>query len=265
MARLLVAYRLVSFMEFLQKLAAGAVGNFDASLITIGVLVAVAWQCLGLAWSRQWFLLPLAIGLSGLGAFLLNPVADSTSLVDLQSFLSRGEFPFLICSLQMLVAGITVWIVIKSRAEPTQEWWRLAIGALHCLPSPLVLAGVLLLQQQWLSLEAGARPEGIGLIVALSLAGLLVLTVCVAMALSPMLRTKLYLLVSLMLLSLAALLTALESSLPSSNSATDWQKSLTEIGIGAAVVFVFLVVGYGIEANSQRSIRTVGLAKREPT
>ena len=252
-------------MEFLQKLAAGAVGNFDASLVTLGALVAMAWQCFGLSWSRQWFLLPLAIGLSGLGAFLLNPVADSTSLVDLHSSLSRGELPFLICSLQMLVAGIAFWFVIRSTDEPTKERWRLFVGAMHCLPSPVVLVGVLLLQQQWLSLEVGARPEGIGLIVALLLATALTLTVCVAMALSPMLRTKLYLLASLILVSLAALLTARESSLPSPTIATGWQKSLIEIGIGAAVVFVFLAIGYGIEADSQRSKRSLDLAKREPT
>jgi hypothetical protein len=250
-------------MDILVKLASGAVGGFDVGLVTLGTLVALVWQCLGLAWSRQWFLMPLAVGLAALGAFLLNPLADSTSLVDLQSALSSGDLPLLICSLQILIAGVSVWMAIKSTAEPNEERWRIGVGALHCLPSPLLIVGVLTLQQQWLSLEVGARPEGVGLLVALSLAGLLVLMVGAGIVLSPLIRTKLYLLASLMLMALAALMTALGRALPSSTNATDWQQKFVEIGVATAFVAIFLLVGYGIEAKRCRTGGSLVLAKRD--
>jgi hypothetical protein len=228
-------------------------GSAESSLLAVGVMLSLAWQSLGLANSRQWFLLPVAVGLTGLAAFLLNPLADATSLVDLQQSLMAGNGLVTLCAIQFTFAATSFWLGIRSAGSDRPEPWELLLGILHSIPVGTVLLGMLFIEQQWLARQIGARPEWVGLSVAVGV-GLLLLLITLMLALLPRrLIRKSHLFSALWLAALAALLTSFDRSLPSVPTEIRSPEMMASNLVGLLVGGVCLAIGFTFERLRSRT------------
>lgn len=136
----------------------------------------------GLARSRQWALLPLALGLTALAGFLINPLADATTSHQLRGMLSSHEVLTSLAIVQMILAASALMIGLRLSAGRPGSWWSLWLGSIHSLPAPALVIAMLFWEHAWLARFVGARPELVGRNVGLGVA--LLLGICTFAAMS---------------------------------------------------------------------------------
>ena len=229
-------------------LGIGGEGVLLAAVFVIA-LVAVAS---GLIWSRQWHLLLIAAGLIGLTGFLLNPLADSQSPLDLRAMLLGPDVLLAACVGQIVLAGAMLTVGLQVVAKPEAARWRIGLAALCCVPQPAVVMGMLLAEQLWLARQLGARPEWVG--VGVSLLTLLLLAICgVSCWLVGRARLASVHLVSSLLLGVAgALWTAVPQTLPATRTEGLAQHGWGSIVPAAIAVGVCLAIGFAWQSWHQR-------------
>lgn len=209
----------------------------------------------GLIWSRQWHMLLIAAGLIGLAGFLLNPLADSQSPLDLRNMLLGPAVLLAACVGQIVLAGAMLAVGLQVAGTPESARWRIALATLCCIPQPAVVMGMLLAEQQWLAQQLGARPEWVG--VGVSLLTLLLLGLCGAVCLLlGRVRLASVNLVSSLLLGVAgALWAAVPQALPATKSDGLAQHGLESLVPACVVVGVLLAIGFAWERWQQRRLQ----------
>lgn len=136
---------------------------------------------IGLARSRQWALLPLALGLTALAGFLINPLADATTSHQLHGMLSSHEVLTWLAIVQMILAASALVVGLRLSPGGREGWWSLWLGSIHSLPAPALIVAMLFWEHAWLARFVGARPELVGRNVGLGVALLLAICTFVAM------------------------------------------------------------------------------------
>lgn len=242
-------------MTFLQELLVNIFQNYETSLLALAFVIAVGSQCAGLLVSRQWFLLPLALGIAGLSGFLLNPLADSNTVLDLQLRFTGADTLLALCAGQFLLSAACLLAVLRSVSGVNRLRWQTVLGLLSCLPSPALLVPLLLVEQQWLASEQGARPElaGIGAGVAVAL---LLLSGCICgRFLKQQIVLRLHISGCLGLCLLAGLLTTLNQSLPDIVPGQTLGQMLQETGVALSIAVVCAGIGFFLGRRDQVQTR----------
>ncbi|RCS47621.1 hypothetical protein DTL42_13940 [Bremerella cremea] len=154
-------------MDVLHGLIHSILNNGDAALLSVGCGVALISLASSFIWSRQWYLLPIPLGLLALTGFLLNPLADSRSAFELRQILLGPDFHLAACVLQIILSAASFAVGLRLVAQPENSRWKVLLASLCCVPQPVVVLSMLLIEQQWLSAQFGARPEWVGTVVPL--------------------------------------------------------------------------------------------------
>jgi hypothetical protein len=241
---------MMTFIHAVQELLlSGQMG----SLVLPMALLCLGQIAIGLGRSRQWYMLPIAALLLGLVGFLINPLADASSLIDLKNQLTSYETLTLLCVCQFMLVSVTAWLnwqVDETRIIASQ---RSAIGLawLAALPAPAVVVAMLLIEQVALTTTPQARPEAVGWEIGLAAAGLLLAFGLVAFAIPPRYLAFPQATVSAALLLSVALLPFLESALPESNRSIDWN-SLSLLAKIAPIGLMLVAVGYVWQSRNSR-------------
>ncbi len=144
--------------------------------------LAVIQAAVGLGRSRQWTLLPLALGLTALAGFLLNPLADASSSHQLRDVLGNHDVLTSLAIVQMVLAAAAIAFSLRLVDGRRTGWWAFGLGVVHTLPAPMLVVAMLFWQQAWLEQAIGARPEVVGRYVGLTCALLLTIGAAAAMA-----------------------------------------------------------------------------------
>ena len=201
-------------------------------------VVALVHSALGLGRARQWYMLPVAFGLLALVGFLLNPIADSNTALDLRSQLTSYEALTTLCVAQFLLASLTLTLSLRleegSRARSSAFW----LSMVQAIPAPVLVIGLLMIEQAQLAEFPGARPEPVGRLVGF-LAGGSLLMIAISASLVP----SRWLAIPHHVLSVAILLACmfaplLQDTLPQSlwHIETESLGHLWKVLIGAALI-----------------------------
>jgi hypothetical protein len=168
--------------EWLLRFDVVLAGNpFSWLVLGLGSL-AIVQAAVGLGRSRQWTLLPLALGWTALAGFLLNPLADASSSHQLRAALGNHDVLTSLAIVQMVLAAMAIAFSLRLVDGPRCGWWAFGLGVVHTLPAPMLVVAMLFWQQAWLEQAIGARPEAVGRYVGLTCALLLTVGAAVAMA-----------------------------------------------------------------------------------
>ena len=143
--------------------------------------LAVVQVAVGLGRSRQWTLLPLALGLTALAGFLLNPLADASSSRQLRAALGSHDVLTSLAIVQMVLAAVAIAFSLRLMDGRRTGWWAFGLGVVHTLPAPMLVVAMLFWQQAWLEQAVGARPEAVGRYVGLTCGVLLTVGAAAAM------------------------------------------------------------------------------------
>tara|TARA_R110002095_G_scaffold114656_3_gene100063 strand:+ start:124 stop:879 length:756 start_codon:yes stop_codon:yes gene_type:complete len=239
--------------EILQSIQSG-IDNSEGSLLVTGFLAAVVCQSTGLVYSRQWFLLPFAIGLAGLTGFLLNPIADSNTLLDLQERLLVPDILLLLCAGQLLLCAGCLISGLRMISSTNHDSWKLVLGILCSIPSPVVVISILFVEQQWLASQVGARPELAGISVGSVLILIMIIMCLIGSLLKPFFVLRIHIISCLTLSILAGLVTTMNQSLPESNQSQPLGQMLLETGLTALISLFCISIGFVLERNRQNRI-----------
>ena len=238
-------------MEYLNQIMQTAGNNSEIALLLVLFIVAWGGQCVGLVVSRQWYLVPFAVGLVGLTGFLLNPIADSRTLFDIQSALLSRDSLILLCGVQLLLTAACLLAALHTVSSSYPERWRTALGVLSCIPSPAVIVFALLLELHWLSSQAGARPElagiGVGVVLALSMS----LLCFIGVWLKQTFVLRIQIVCCLTTCILVGLLTTLDQSLPAIQTTQPFQQLIQESGLAVLITLALVSAGLLLERNQQ--------------
>lgn len=227
---------------FAFSLTAGAIGSIirghPEGAFALGLAFLTLLQAaVALGRTRQVVGLPLVWGLIVLAGFLVNPVADATTLPDLQAQLTSFEMLTALCVIQLVMAGLSLWLGLGldgSRPGGTRPTLLLI---LHVLPAPMVVVAMLLIERTLLAETVGANPEAGGLQVGISIATLLILMTMAAMKFLTRRMFIPHILFSFTLILACMLVPGLQDPLPATHSQIQVE-SLTRLGavlLGAAV------------------------------
>lgn len=222
----------------------------DAVLITICSVFAILNATAGLAASRQWTLIPLAVGLPALIAFLLNPLADRSSTEELRALLMTDPILTLVCSVQLLQSVITAWCLIRIAGDSQNRRWPVLLGSVCCITPPVLACQLLLLEHWYLLSVQNSRPESTGLWMGLAAATLSLLLMLLFLWTPRERLLKLALSASLLSTMTSIVLSAAGQSLPAI-AETGVAVSLTEISV--ASIGVLLVITAGFLFSARRS------------
>lgn len=203
---------------------------------------ALAHAALGLVRSRQWYILPASAGLTALAGFLLNPLADANTALDLRMKLTGYEALTLLCIAQFLLLAGAWRLGFRLDSAADSPHTALALAVVQTVPAPAVLVAMLLLEQAWLADLPGARPEAVGRQVGLIAAGMLLSLVLLTSAAPRRWLAPLHHLLSAALVLACMLLPNLQHPLPQPMTAIAWDS--LALGWKAALGFA-AVVGIG--------------------
>ncbi|QDU03526.1 hypothetical protein V6x_32470 [Gimesia chilikensis] len=238
-------------MDYLNHIVPSAGNSSEMALLLVLYIVAWGSQSAGLVVSRQWYLVPFAVGLVGLTGFLLNPIADSRTLFDIKTALLSRDSLLLLCGGQLFLTAACLMTTLYSVSSTCPERWRTALGFISCIPSPAVIVFALLLELQWLSSQAGARPElagiGVGVFLALSMSLLCLLGAW----LKQTFLIRFQLTCCLMTCILAGLLTTLGQSLPAVQTTQTFRQLIQESGLAVLITVALVAAGFLLERNHQ--------------
>ncbi|WP_158265493.1 hypothetical protein [Blastopirellula marina] len=230
-------------MDVIQSLIAAVFSNGEAALLGLACTAALLSLTSGLIWSRQWYLLPVSLGLLGLAGFLVNPLADSRSSLDLRQMLLGPDTLLAACVLQIVLAVACFAVGLQIVAHPKSERWKLVLASLCCVPQPVVVLSMLLSEQHWLSAQFGSRPEWVGTIVPLIVLLAVVFIGAICWAIRPTWLIWLQLVTSLLLGTTSALFATTANSLPLGNQTELATHALKALGPAVLVAAVCVAIG----------------------
>jgi hypothetical protein len=187
------------------------------------VTMAVLHSAVALGRSRQWYLLPVLFGLTALAGFLLNPLADASTLQDLKSRLTNYETLTALCIVQFLLVGISIWLGSKIDGSGDSDRAGLWLGIVSAVPPPVLVIAMLLIEQVALSTSSDARPEAVGRGVGLSIAAMLTAPALVALCIPPRWLAAPHNLFSMAMILVCMFVPLLQDPLPQSLTLVDWE------------------------------------------
>ncbi len=238
-------------MESVTAILEQVASSNEGSLVLVCCLGMLFWQVAGLVAAQQWYLLPLAIGLTALAVFLVNPVADANSLFDLRARFARGSVLGTLALIQALLIGVSFWSGLRAAGIERSDRWRMLLGAVHCCPAIPVVMGALFLQQAWLSQEVGSRPELVGLISGLIVSAAILLGCLIGLGLSRFLRSQVHLLSCVAALTIVCLIPSLNTPPPSGQNGIAMQAAVTSLV--PFLVLAALCLGFGCFLQNRKS------------
>lgn len=230
-------------MDGILGLIHSVLSSAEATLLAVSCGVALISLASSFLWARQWYLLPVTLGLLVLSGFLVNPLADSRSAFDLRLMLLGPDFLLAACVLQILLSAASFAVGLRLVAQPESSRWKLLLASLCCVPQPVVVLSMLLIEQQWLAAQFGARPEWVGTLVPLLLT-VIVLGAGAACWLLPSTWLALCQLTSSLLLGVAScLFTTTANALPLGNQTELGLQALQALGPAVLLGVVCLAIG----------------------
>ncbi|QDV23207.1 hypothetical protein [Aureliella helgolandensis] len=230
-------------------------GSHEASLLAACFLIALVWQVSGLAVSRQWYLLPLVVGLSALAVFLVNPIADANSMSDLQARFLPMDNLINLALVVVVVTGVSFYGGIRVAGKDRVDRWRTLLGILHTLPAIPIVIAILIVQQSWLARQVGARPEWVGMASAGLVSALLLATSLAASLLSASQRAQLHFICCLSLLTVVCVAPSLNNSMPSTSDVATTQAAATSLVPFTVLAGVCLVTGWLLQRRQNQRIQ----------
>lgn len=222
------------------------------AVVRLAVALAVLSMmhtALGLARSRQGYLLPVVFGLTGLAGFLLNPLADANSLIDLKARLLNADTLILLCAIQLLLVVLSAAVAVRLEGGGQSDLAAIALGVLAVIPTPLLLAAMLLVEQAALATAIDARPEAVGRWVGLGCGALLALAAALGMRLSDRWLSGPHHVLSATLALACMFIPLLEEALPQPMDVVDWE-SLKLLAWIAPGVLVLVAAGFAWKTPS---------------
>jgi hypothetical protein len=152
--------------NLVSALGADALSTPEGASFLCASLLVFTTNILGISISRQWYLLIVQTAVLVLIAFLLNPLADSTSQIDLKAKLSSLDTISWLGSIQLglLAFGLVAHLkLLQADSSQTQDRWKIALALLSVAPQPIIALLLLLTEQAVLAQVLNARPERISL------------------------------------------------------------------------------------------------------
>lgn len=213
-----------------------------AGLFALGLaMTAMVQTAIGLGRARQWYVLPVAFGLTALAGFLLNPFADASTALDLRVRLTSYEGLTSLCIGQFLLVASALAFGLRMATGGSDDRGALALAVVHAIPAPVVLIAMLLIEQARLAGFPGARPEAVGREVGLVVASLLILASAPAMLVPRRWLAGTHHLLSIVLLLACMLVPCLQDALPRPMASVDLESLdlLWKVLPVAAAVVVF--------------------------
>ncbi|TWU35742.1 hypothetical protein Q31b_51770 [Novipirellula aureliae] len=223
---------------------------------TLSILLAIPallFSAIGLVRSRQWYMIPVAAGLLALAGFLLNPLADSYSIIDLKERLTNFETLTLMCIIQMMCVVIAM-VASQQMGDPIgahNDAWKtksrerrsILLGIVSSLPGPLLLVTMLLIEQGILSGTTESRPEPVGRMVGIAFASGLLGLSAILMVIPNRLQSPVHLLAGSAVLLISMFVPLVQDPLPETIVGIDWT-SLRLLAIAMPAVAVAIVAGH---------------------
>ncbi len=230
---------MTQFLETLGLLLA----SDSAGLFVIGLTaIAMLHTACALGRTRQWYLLPVLFGLTALAGFLLNPLADSNTLMDLKTTLTSYETLTLLCVAQFLLVSVSVWLGLRIEGGQDVDRSSVWLGVVSAVPPPVLVIAMLLMEQVALTASIDARPETVGREIGLSVAALLTVAAAIAMCLPSRLLAAPHGLLSIAMILACMFVPFLQDPLPQSMALVDWE-SLKLLACLAPILAVAVLVG----------------------
>ena len=192
-------------------------------LVIVLATIALLHSAVALGRTRQWYLLPVVFGLTALAGFLLNPMADSSTLHDLKARFTSYETLTLLCVVQFLLVSVSGWLGLRMDGGRDVERSSLWLSVLSVLPTPILLIGMLLMEQIALSGSVDARPEAVGRAVGFGMAALVTVASGTAMCLPARWMSVPHGVLSVAMILLCMFIPFLQAPLPQSMALVDWQ------------------------------------------
>ncbi|WP_417385727.1 hypothetical protein [Gimesia sp.] len=233
------------------------ISNSEGNLLVIAFLAAVICQSMGLVYSRQWFLIPFAIGVAGLTGFLLNPIADSNTLLDLQERVLAPDILLFLCAGQLLLSAASLTSGLRIITSKKHDFWSLVLGIISSVPSPVVVISILFVEQQWLASQIGARPELAGICVGSALILIMIMMCLIGYLFKPNFVLRIHIIGCLTLCILAGLVTTLNQTLPEVKQVQSLWQMFLETGLALLIALIFVSVGFLLGRNQQTRIKQV--------
>jgi hypothetical protein len=231
-----------------------AASSPEAASVLLTALLSLVVSALGLIASRQWYLLIVYSVLLMLVGFLLNPLADSTTPLDLKSTLTSPDFSTVAGILQLLLLGASIYTLIKvlNAADPTRkDRWQVAFGITNSLPLPAVALALLLTEQALLARGLNVRPEQVGLFCGVLATSVLIVVSLLFLCLPSRLRYITYFYISIAAILATSLLLTMQAPLPTIPASTE-PLLPKGTGIVLAVTTTLILTGAMLAWRKQR-------------
>ena len=230
-------------MSHALALLAELVDQDAAGLFVIGLAaITVLHTAVSLGRSRQWYLLPVVFGLTALAGFLLNPLADSNSLLDLKARLASYETLTFLCIVQFLLVGLSAWQGLCIDGGRNVELSSIWLGTLSSVPAPVLAIAMLLVEQVALATSVDSRPEAVGRDVGLGVAAIVTAAGGIAMCLPSRWLAVPHGVLSVAMILACMLVPFLQDPLPQSMTLVDWE-SLRLFACLAPVLILIVIAG----------------------
>lgn len=219
-------------------------GSSRAFVYAVVVVLTFIHSAVALGRSRQWYMLPVVFGLTAVAGFVLNPLADSHTFLDLKADLTSYEMLTGVCIVQFLLACASAKLGFRIDGRCDTDRGAVRLAAVSAIPPPFVVVAMLLLEQFWLSTSAGARPEAVGRAVGLATAGLLTAAGGLSMCLPPRWLAGPHAVLAGSLIAASVFVPLLQDPLPQSMATVDWE-SLRLLACLLPILSTLTVVGFG--------------------
>ena len=223
-----------------------------AGLFVLGLAaIAVLHAAIALGRTRQWYMLPVVLGLTALVGFLLNPLADSSTLLDLKTRLTSYEMLTLLCIVQFLLVSTSIWLGLRIDGKQDVDRNSFWLGVVSAVPPPFLAIAMLLMEQVTLATSIDARPEAVGRSIGLGVAVPMTVAAAIAMCLPSRLLTAPHGLLSITMILACMFVPFLQDPLPQSMTSVHWE-SLTLLVYFAPALAVVMLVGWWRPVLTQR-------------
>ncbi len=205
--------------------------------------LAIAHGAVALGRTRQWYMVPVIGGVTGLLGFLLNPLADASTLHDLKATLTSYDTLTLVCIIQFVLVAASAWLGLGLESSPRRDRRALGLAVVSVIPAPALAVVMLFWEQIALSSAASARPETVGREVGLMVATAIGAACGLTMCLPPRLLAVLHQFLSLALLMACMFVPFLQDRLPQPMAVVDWN-SLRLFAWFVPLLIMILGVGF---------------------
>ena len=240
-------------MNNLTNAIAVLIENDAVGLFVFGLaLLAVLHTAVSVGRSRQWYVLPVIFGLTALAGFLLNPLADSSTMLDLRTRLTGYETLTLLCIAQFLLVGASMAFGLALDGRRAEERSRLGLAIVGTIPAPALVIVMLLLEQTALS-AAAARPEAVGREIGFAVAIALTAATAAAMCLPSRWLAMPHIVLSVAMVLVSMVTPLLQDPLPQPMAIVDWE-SLRWFAFVMPVAIAVVLAGFIRSASDKRRL-----------